>query len=405
MATPQMTPEGWRYDLDPTRHHRERNWDYRGRGIYHITLAVAERYPLFGRLEGNRAEQAHIELNEFGEQVWQILSGLSQFYAPKGYAIKILAAQIMPDHIHVVIQVLEPLPNSIGHVVRGFKTACTMEYKQRYITDCMSRQSIGCERASGDKNIAEMQNTISSHGTGSAKDITISSHGSSSLHNILHFVRIFANTGDSGSIWQPDIARYHDRILHSHDQLQPMIDYVKDNPRRLWLKRANPDLFRIRRQTMVAGIECTTLGNIFLAERPMRTVLQCSRKLTQAEIDAKREDCLAKADNGTVFICAAISEGEKQISRALRRAGYPMIILLNNGFPKPGDPHERYYKPGGEYFNACANGQLLLIEPSQALIESPEVEASVYRKAHDVPHSSPRYRFLALNAIGWMIET
>ena len=183
-----------------------------------------------------------------------------------------------------------------------------------------------------------------------------------------------------------------------------MIDYVKDNPRRLWLKRANPDLFRIRRQTKVAGIECTTLGNIFLAERPVRAVLQCSRTLTQAEIDAKREQCLAQADNGTVFISAAISEGEKQISRALRRNGYPMIILLQNGFPKPGDPHERYYKPGGEYFNACANEQLLLIEPSEALFDASEVEASVYSKAHDIPHSSQRYRFLALNAIAWMIE-
>lgn len=184
-----------------------------------------------------------------------------------------------------------------------------------------------------------------------------------------------------------------------------MINYVHDNPRRLWLKRANPDLFRIRRQTMVAGVECTTLGNMFLAERPQRTLLQCSRSLSQAEIDAKREACLAEADNGTVFISAAISEGEKQISRALRRAGYPMIILLQDGFPKPGDPHERYYKPGGEYFEACANEQLLLIEPSQALLDAPEVEAAVYRKAHDIPHSSQRYRFLALNVIGWMMQT
>ena len=399
MATPQHTPEGWRYDLDPTRHHRERNWDYRGRGIYHITLVVAERWPLFGKLDGNSPEQAHIELNEFGEQVWHMLSGLPQFYAPKGYAIKLLAAQIMPDHIHAVIQVLEPLPYSIGHVVRGFKTACTMEYKQRYISDNTIRDS-----ASGDKNIAEMQNTNTRNSIDSLQDIKNNHYTSGALQDILHFVRIFANTGDSGSIWQPDIARYHERILHSPEQLQPMIDYVKDNPRRLWLKRANPDLFRIRRQTKVAGVECTTLGNMFLAERPMRTLLQCSRRLNQAEIDAKREQCRQQADNGTVFISAAISEGEKQISRALRRAGYPMIILLNNGFPQPGDPHERYFKPGGEYFNACADGNLLLIEPSQALLDAPEVEAAVYRKAHDIPHSSQRYRFLALNVIGWMLK-
>ena len=261
-------------------------------------------------------------------------------------------------------------------------------YKRKYIT--------------GDKNVAEMHdddrknNSVvpSFTDSGIVSSVTDSS--------IVHFARIFAS---SNSLWEAIPSRYHERILHADGQLRHMIDYVHDNPRRLWLKRANPDLFRIRRQTMVAGVECTTLGNMFLAERPQRTLLQCSRSLTQTEIDAKREACLRDADNGTVFISAAISEGEKQISRALRRAGYPMIILLQNGFPQPGDPHERYYKPGGEYFEACANEQLLLIEPSEALINAPEVEAAVYRKAHDIPHNSQRYRFLALNVIGWMMQT
>ena len=32
------------------RHHRENGWDYRGRAIYHFTLPVEGRYPLFGTL-------------------------------------------------------------------------------------------------------------------------------------------------------------------------------------------------------------------------------------------------------------------------------------------------------------------------------------------------------------------
>ena len=373
MSELEYTEQGWRYQLDPTRHHRERNWDYRGRGIYHITLVVAERWPLFGKLDGSSAEQATVELNDLGQEVLAILQSIPEHHAAKGYSLKILATRIMPDHIHLVLQVLEPLPHPIGQVVRGVKSACTAAYKRTYF---QASPALNHER--------EMHNATFDH------------------RNSVHFARMFASRG---SIWQSDAAHYHDRILHSEGQLDAMINYVKDNPRRLWLKRANPDLFRIRRQTMVAGVECTTLGNIFLAERPQRTLLQCSRSLTQAEIDAKREACLAEADKGTVFISAAISEGEKQISRALRRAGYPMIILLQDGFPKPGDPHERYYKPGGEYFEACAAERLLLIEPSQALLDAPEIETAVYRKAHDIPHSSQRYRFLALNVIGWMMQT
>ena len=84
-------------------------------------------------------------------------------------------------------------------------------------------------------------------------------------------------------------------------------------------------------------------------------MLQCSRKLTQAEIDAKREECLRAAANGTVYVSAAISEGEKQISRALREAGYEMIILLTEGFPAADSPHYKYFKPQGVYFQAAAD--------------------------------------------------
>ena len=121
----------WR-PVDPTRHHREKGWDYRGRAIYHFTLPVEGRYPLFGTLEGESAETAFVRLNAFGRRVRQMLSGLPQFYEGRGYSLKVLARMVMPDHVHLVIQVLEPLPQSIGAVVRGFKSGCTKVYKEEY---------------------------------------------------------------------------------------------------------------------------------------------------------------------------------------------------------------------------------------------------------------------------------
>ena len=121
----------WR-PVDPTRHHREKGWDYRGRAIYHFTLPVEGRYPLFGTLEGESAETAFVRLNAFGRRVRQMLSGLPQFYEGRGYSLKVLARMVMPDHVHLVIQVLEPLPQSIGAVVRGFKSGCTQVYKEEY---------------------------------------------------------------------------------------------------------------------------------------------------------------------------------------------------------------------------------------------------------------------------------
>ena len=98
-----------------------------------------------------------------------------------------------------------------------------------------------------------------------------------------------------------------------------------------------------------------------------------------------------------MFVTAAISEGEKLIARALREGGYPLIILLEKGFPQPDSPHYRYYKPQGVYFEACAAGKLLLVEPNAEAFEHQDIVARVTAKIGTIPHTTLRYRFMALN--------
>ena len=215
----------------------------------------------------------------------------------------------------------------------------------------------------------------------------------------MHFARIFAGRG---SIWQQDKAYYHERILHAPGQLRRMIDYVKDNPRRLWMKRHNPELFRLHRQTEAAGLSFTSMGNHFLLDWPD------GQTATNDEVQEQLQKVLAAAHNGAVTYTAAISKGEQLIARTLREQGYPLVVLLNDGFPKEGSPHERYYKPGGVYFEACSKGQLLLLEPTEqtffdAGIQT-AVEETLRHKAEErhysytpIPVTSQRYRFVALN--------
>ena len=318
---------------------------------------MEERWPLFGTLDGASAETAFVRLNEFGRRVYQLLCGLPQFYAAKGFALKVLVARVMPDHIHLVIQVLEPLPQSIGAVVRGLKSACTKIYKQDYY-------------GSGE-NAAEV------HGQGGGRQ------GDGVL---VHFARIFASRG---SIWEQDPAHYHERILHAPGQLRRMIDYVKDNPRRGWLKARHPDLFRLHRHTAARGLLFTSLGNHFLLEWPDRQMVEMSRSASATQVEQR----LAAAQNGAVTYTAAISEGEQLIARRVREGGFPLVVLLNDGFPKPGTPHERYYKPGGVYFEACSRGQLLLLEPDEQML----LDASI-------PPTSRRYRFIALNEMARLLS-
>ena len=87
---------------------------------------------------------------------------------------------------------------------------------------------------------------------------------------------------------------------------------------------------------------------------------------------------------------------------------------MNEGFPAAGTPQERYYKPGGVYFEACSKGKLLLLEPDEGAFAHPLVRAAaektLQRKAEEkhlsytgLPVDSLRYRFVALNEMGRMI--
>ena len=370
--------QGVRRAVDTTRHHRENGWDYRGRAVYHFTFPVEGRFPLFGTLEGENAERAFIKLNPFGYRVYQILCGLPQFYAAKGFALKVLAQKVMPDHIHLVIQVLEPLSQSIGAVVRGFKSACTMVYKQEFL-------SCG-------ENATEVHSRASQQGNAAA---------------LMHFARIFANRN---SIWQQDAAYYHERILHAPGQLNRMINYVKDNPRRLWLKKNNPDLFRLHRHTEMCGLSFTSLGNHFLLDWHDNQTVEMPRNATVEQVQKRLQLAMAAAQNGAVTNTAAISKGEQLIARTLRKQGYPLVVLLSDGFPKEGSPHERFYKPGGIYFEACSKGQLLLLEPTEQTFLNEDIQSAVEgtlrRKAAErhydykqIPLKSQRYRLVALNEI------
>ena len=386
------------HPVDTTRHHREKGWDYRGRAIYHFTLPVEGRYPLFGVIEGGSAETATVRLNAFGQRVCMLLRGLPQFYAEKGYALKVLATRVMPDHIHLVIQVLEPLPRSIGTVVRGFKSACTSIYKREYY-----RGGENAAKVHEDENAAKVH-----EGENAAK---VHEDENAANGTFMHFDRIFAV---SSSIWQPDKAYYHERILHAPGQLRHMIDYVKDNPRRLWLKKHNPTLFKLHRRTQAHGLLFTSLGNHFLLDWPDRQMVELSRNAPDDEVEQRLGEALAAAKNGAITYTAAISKGEQLIARTLRQQGFPLVILLNDGFPKEGSPHERYFKPGGVYFEACAEGRLLLLEPTAETFINADIQTAVQetlrRKAEErhysyspLPVSSQRYRFVALNEMARLL--
>ncbi|MDQ0289093.1 hypothetical protein [Oligosphaera ethanolica] len=132
--------------------------------------------------------------------------------------------------------------------------------------------------------------------------------------------------------------------------------YIKDNPRRLAVKRAHPELFRIIRNLSICGHTFAAIGNPFLLDAPVKRQVQISRSVTPEALAAAEADLLAAALHGAVLVSPCISPGEKQIARAALQAELPLIVILENGFPE-------LYKPPKSYFDACAAGRLLMLAP------------------------------------------
>jgi REP element-mobilizing transposase RayT len=206
------------------------------------------------------------------------------------------------------------------------------------------------------------------------------------------------------------------RVLTHKGQLQAMIDYVYSNTERAWQKKQNPNLFRMHRNTEANGLYFTSLGNHFLLNWPERQLVEMSRNATEEQIQHRLQTAMTAAHNGTVTYTAAISKGEQLIARTIRENDFPLVILLNDGFPEEGSPHEKFYKPGGVYFEACSKGNLLLLEPTKQTLFSPFIisatEEALRQKNIDkhlsymfVPISTQRYRFIALNEIGKLLVT
>lgn len=316
---------GWRCDTDTTHHHRENLWDYKGRAIYHVTLATEKRKPIFGILTGNSEDEASIVYSRLGEYVNKTFRGLPVFYAKKGVKIKVLAVRIMPGHLHGIIHVVEPMPKSIGEIVRSFKSACTSWYKR----EIFSKNAEGMQKCADERRQEQ---------EGAHQEVE---------RRLVQFCRIFATRG---SIWEYMPAGYHERILHCEGQLDRMIRYVKDNPRRLWLKHHNPDLFKLRNNLSWCfedekGVLHTwrfrALGNMFLLDFPQKQHIQCSRSITADQLEHLYQKWLSNAQQGMVSITSAISEGEKSVTKRLREAEMPLIVMLKDGFPPDGSPHER----------------------------------------------------------------
>ena len=191
---------------------------------------------------------------------------------------------------------------------------------------------------------------------------------------------------------------FQDTILFREGQLENMFNYLRDNPRRLAVKRLYRKFFTVKRDLAVEvgltpaqqnnsgglALHFQAIGNEALLKSPMILQVQCSRsylaykrvakpggglkiardeagrpivECETPEFDEKLKMLLSMAEKGAVLISPCISDGEREIARRALEANAKLVTFSNKGFSP-------LFKPSGRAFDSASEGRLLMLAPA-----------------------------------------
>lgn len=327
-------------EAKPSMTRRRDGHDYQQWQMYLVTITVEGRRPLLGRLVGNpeaednALDAPRIELSPIGKAMEQQSLAITHYHPE----VRVVALQMMPDHLHSILFVEREIPQHLGHIIKGFKASTNKDYRRLIVP----------LSAPAPSSVSPSSSVPSVSSASSVSPLPSAPSAATPSQPPKH---PFSRT--TGLLWS---IGYTDGILDHKGQLQNWLNYLKDNPRRLLMKRIRPEYFRVQRNVQVGPYTFSAIGNRYLLAHPIRLQVQCSRRLSEDEIEQLKHHFLSLARRGAVLVSPSISPGEKAIMRAAFDAGLPLILLQENGFTD-------LAKPGGARFDACAEGRLLILAP------------------------------------------
>lgn len=272
---------------------RDKNHDYRGISMYHVTIRKGRAMPAFCQLVGTPDSFVN-RRSAVGEIVERHIKQLPEICP----AMRLLQYVIMPDHIHLLVYVTRRIPHALGSYIGMMKVATGQE--------------------------------------------------------------LSATSDNYRTVFEED---FHDRILRKHHSLNVVFQYIRNNPRRLLLRRERRDFFsRTYNLATIEGIAFQAYGNLHLLQNPFREQVVVHRADSSEVREANRDRWLHLAANGGVVVSPFISPHEKEIRREVEALGGKQILLTNKSFG------ERY-TPAEHNHLLCSRGELLILAPVQTMPE------------------------------------
>lgn len=205
--------------------------------------------------------------------------------------VDIPAFAIMPDHVHIIVFIKVAGVTSLGEVVRSIKGMCSASWRD------------------------------------------------------------FCHEEILTSVF---LKGYHDRILTKKGQYEVMKRYVRDNPRRFYVKIHHPEYFNQIREVEINGKLYKMRGNFYLLDSPSKMAVKISRRYTEEEKERYKVGWIDNASRGGVLVSPFIHPEEKEILKRCIEVGGNVIHIVEKGF----GPRS---KPYGIFFDLCAQGRLLEI--------------------------------------------
>ena len=385
----------------PTNHTMQRRMathNYALPGIYHITIHVAEGMgqPL-GQIQGSLEQPddsqdcPHVAMTPVGQMVREeLLTSIAEHYS----MISVDTFVIMPEHLHVILRVTAPIvssngrPTHLGQVIAGFKKGCNRRYwSLTGQTPPTGEPSATIHVSSGSPAAPSAAVRVSS-GSPVAPSAAIRVSSGSPAGN----GKRVPSDGTTGR--RPLFAYgYCDVQPITPEQLATQCAYIKGNPRsRLLRSSQHATLTAIRTGFItaltpsalcgflqcqclskhatpetIAAIKCRllladgmvaldTYGNRQLLNSRLLPVV-CHRK-DSARLNEQKARCLEEAARGAILVSPRIAAGEQEIMNEAMNQGFPVVIIVDNGFPE-------CYHPSTERIGLCAEGRLLLVTPWQ----------------------------------------
>lgn len=248
--------------------------DYRAPFIYHIILSKAEECDNFGSVKGDAKITpglpgcAYVERSPLGDIIQKALKEL-----PKEFPIiQMYQYCVMPDHVHILLRVLERSEMHLGFYITKLKGKIREEYGQFM-----------------------------------GRDLT------------------------SEEIFKPN---YCDKPLTRRRSLDALFRYIRQNPHRLAMRHQYPQFFQRVRKLKIGDHEYEAYGNLFLFRNPDMAAVKISRSFSAEEKVKKKANWLSEAAQGTVLVSPFISKDEKAIRYEAETNSASLILITHETFPE-----------------------------------------------------------------------